>query len=72
MDTIRRAQADAARAIEESMRPILGSAGQEFLHEQIQGSVAEADPEAKTATGTERPRRTSDDDEDFYGGPLLR
>lgn len=67
LETIRRAQADAARKIEETMSPLLSQASQEFLHEQVR-QAAEPDP----APGTQRPRPPSDHGDDEYGGPILR
>jgi DNA-binding protein YbaB len=67
LDTIRRAQAEVARKVEESMRPLLGQAGQEFLHESVR-KATEPDEEP----GTTRPRRPSEGGDDEFGGPILR
>jgi DNA-binding protein YbaB len=67
LDTIRRAQADAARKVEESMRPLLGQAGQDFLHEQV---LKATEPEAEP--GTRRPEPPSERGDDEFGGPILR
>jgi DNA-binding protein YbaB len=73
LNTIRRAQADAARTMEESMRPLFGEAGQEFLHEQVQRMTSAADTEPDQPERPTRPRTVSNDDDDFSsGGPLLR
>ncbi|MBP2326178.1 DNA-binding protein YbaB [Kibdelosporangium banguiense] len=67
LDTIRRAQAEAARKVEESMRPLLGQASQDFLHEQV---LRATDPEAEG--GTKQPRPASERPDDEFGGPILR
>jgi DNA-binding protein YbaB len=65
MTTLRTAQVEAARAMEESMRPLLGDgASMEFLREQVERSIVRTDPTAAPET----PRRGPDDD--FDGGFL--
>jgi DNA-binding protein YbaB len=65
METLRRAQVDAARKMEETMRPLLGDgASMEFLREQVEQSIVRTDP----AAAPETPRRGPDDD--FDGGFL--
>lgn len=76
MDTIRRAQVEAARKIEDTMRPLLGDGeGMAFLHEQIQQGIAVIDPagtveEPPPAAG--RPAPPHGDDDDFGGNSVLR
>lgn len=87
IETIRRAQIDAAQQIEQAMRPVLGDgAGMDFLREQVQQSIASVDPTGELAEEarqreaersreeTERADRASeqrDDDDDFGGGFLM-
>jgi DNA-binding protein YbaB len=76
MDTIRRAQVEAARKIEDTMRPLLGDGeGMAFLREQVEQGIAVIDPagtveEPKPAPG--RPAPPQGDDDDFGGSSVLR
>lgn len=76
MDTIRRAQVEAARKIEDTMRPLLGDGeGMAFLREQVEQGIAVIDPagtvkEPKPAPG--RPAPPQGDDDDFGGNSVLR
>lgn len=75
MDTIRRAQVDAARKIEESMRPLLGDgASMDFLRDQVEQSIVAIDPAGEvTPEAPPRPKRPAPgDDDDFGGGSVLR
>jgi DNA-binding protein YbaB len=72
METIRQAQVEAARKMEESMRPLLGDgATMNFLREQVEQSIATIDP---TGAATPEPPRSTrpPSDDDFDGGSLLR
>jgi DNA-binding protein YbaB len=70
LDTIHRAQAEAARQIEDTMRPLLGEAGQDFLRQQVTQAV---EPDTgSNITSTNRSTKSSDGDGDFYGGSILR
>jgi DNA-binding protein YbaB len=73
METIRRAQVEAARKIEESMRPLLGDgASMNFLREQVEQGIAAIDP-AGTVTPEPPTRRPAPgDDDDFGNGSVLR
>ncbi|WP_187352048.1 YbaB/EbfC family nucleoid-associated protein [Allosaccharopolyspora coralli] len=73
MDTIRQAQVEAARSVQESMRPLLGDGeGMDFLTEQVDQGIARMQ-RSEHAPGTE-PRRSAvedieldwDDDEDDW------
>jgi DNA-binding protein YbaB len=68
LDTIRRAQADAAHKVEQAMGSLLGQAGQDFLHETV---LKATEPEQEER-GTRQPRHPSEDGGDEYGGPILR
>ncbi|MDX3662750.1 YbaB/EbfC family nucleoid-associated protein [Streptomyces sp. ID05-26A] len=75
MDTIRRAQVEAARKIEDTVRPILGDGeGMAFLREQVEQGIAVIDPagtvEPPPSAGPPRPAQG--DDEDFGGSSVLR
>ncbi|MDT7789280.1 MAG: hypothetical protein QOF58_7699, partial [Pseudonocardiales bacterium] len=76
MDTIRRAQVEAARKIEETMRPILGDGeGMAFLHEQIEQGIAVIDPAGtveEPPPPPSRPTAPRSDDDDFGGNSVLR
>lgn len=55
IETIRSAQAQAAHAVQDSMRPLLGEgAGMDFLSEQVEAGIAKAD-----AAGAAPERRES-------------
>jgi DNA-binding protein YbaB len=72
MDTIRRAQVDAARKMEESMRPLLGDgASMDFLRDQVEQGIVAIDP-AGTAMPEAPKRPTRGDDDDFGDRTLLR
>ncbi|ANZ35664.1 hypothetical protein BBK82_05795 [Lentzea guizhouensis] len=75
MDTIRRAQVEAARKIETTLQPLLGDGeGMAFLREQIDQGIAVIDPagtvEPPPAPG--RPAPPRGDDDDFGGNSVLR
>lgn len=74
METIRKAQIDAARKIEEQMRPLLGEGeGMNFLREQVEAGIAVIDPAGTVEPPAPpvTPPATGDDD-DFGGGSVLR
>lgn len=74
MTTIRKAQVDAARMIEETVRPVLGDGeGMSFLREQVEQGIAAIDPTGIATPPADRERREPPkDDDDYYGGPVLR
>ncbi|MFD9738127.1 YbaB/EbfC family nucleoid-associated protein [Umezawaea sp. NPDC059074] len=64
MATLRTAQVEAARAMEEAVRPLLGDgASMEFLREQVEQSIVRTDPSAAPEPPTRGP-------DDFDGGFL--
>ena len=72
LDTIRRAQVDAARKIEESVRPLLGDGeSMRYLRDQVEQGIAVIDPGAPPAEPPTAKRPASRDD-DFEGGTFLR
>jgi DNA-binding protein YbaB len=76
MDTIRRAQVEAARKIEDTMRPLLGEGeGMAFLREQVEQGIAVIDPAGTVEEQKPAPRRPAPpqgDDDDFGGNSVLR
>lgn len=74
MNTIRKAQVDAARMIEETVRPVLGDGeGMSFLRDQVERGIATIDPAGAVTPPAERERREPPkDDDDYYGGTVLR
>lgn len=73
MDTIRRAQVEAARKIEESVRPLLGDGeSMRYLREQVEQGIAVIDPGAPPAEPPTAKRPAKRDDDDFEGGTFLR
>ncbi len=66
VDTIRRAQTDLGRAVEESVRPILGEGEtMQFLREQITEAT-------RPVTGSAEPRRRPADEDDGPPETFLR
>ncbi|MFJ5990633.1 YbaB/EbfC family nucleoid-associated protein [Lentzea sp. NPDC092896] len=76
MDTIRYAQVEAARKIEDTMRPILGDGeGMAFLREQVERGIAVIDPAGTVEQPPPPPGRPAPprgDDDDFGGNSVLR
>ncbi|MEU7481804.1 YbaB/EbfC family nucleoid-associated protein [Lentzea sp. NPDC042327] len=73
MDTIRRAQVEAARKIETTLQPVLGDGeGMAFLREQIDRGIAVIDPAGTVSEPPGRPAPPQGDDDDFGGNSVLR
>lgn len=75
MDTIRKAQVEAARKIEETMRPLLGDGeSMNFLREQVEQGIATIDPAGTVEPPPPTPGRPAPpvDDNDFGNGSVLR
>lgn len=74
VETIRRAQVESARKIEDSMRPLLGDGdSMRFLSDQIEQGIAKIDPAAPPPEPPPAARRPpTGDDDDFGGGTFLR
>lgn len=70
--TIRTAQVDAARLVEESMRPLLGDGeGMSFLREQLDQSIARIDPANETEQAERGgPSYSFENDDDDFGGSV--
>ncbi|MDR7301013.1 YbaB/EbfC family nucleoid-associated protein [Haloactinomyces albus] len=81
MATIRKAQEQAAREVQESMRPLLGDgAAMSFLNEQVEAGIARLQPDEEESAGTgsrrgEAPEMDlgrNDWDDDWDGGDRRR
>ncbi|MCE6994843.1 YbaB/EbfC family nucleoid-associated protein [Saccharothrix sp. S26] len=73
VDTIRRAQVEVARKVEESVRPLLGDGeSMRYLREQVEQGIAVIDPVAPPAASPTPQRPATRDDDEFEGGTFLR